>query len=531
MSQILRIFKKDTRHLWPEILISVLLTAAMIRIYPVTWSPQRFSASGLDVAVPILVALVPLSWWILITRLIQAESLVGDRQFWLTRPYEWTQLLTAKIVFLIAFLYLPIFAAHCLLLIEADFHPFSYMPGLFYNLVLLTGFIVLPLFSLATVTSNFVKLTLTVLAVLLSFVGMIVLASTFPHSQANIPGDSHLSFVFFVTILLAVIVLQYAIRRHLISRAILVGVALLIVLSSVTSSDAFFVRRAYPQPASGSTAMQLSYPADASFGTPTYENFGRKEKQVSLSIPLKVVGVAAGRAVIPENVSVSIEAPNGLHWTSPWQRASGEKILPSTSVTRVNIAVDRIFIEQVWSMPLTVHLILTIGELQSGPSVQIPITRGDFAVPGIGICSLPDQDRKFDIGNEKYFSSTVLNCRSAVRQPRLTYLQANWSKTICSDPSSAIFDDDTFGDAWIGSQDSAPAELSLAPIWTSFISLSNRRVVPGEQTSIRPHEIWHLCPGTPLTLTPYSVIGRTQIEFTVHDLRLPPFQRLQSLLK
>jgi len=27
---------------------------------------------------------------------VHAESLVGDRQFWITRPYEWKKLLTAK---------------------------------------------------------------------------------------------------------------------------------------------------------------------------------------------------------------------------------------------------------------------------------------------------------------------------------------------------------------------------------------------------------------------------------------------------
>ena len=32
MSQVLHIFKKDARHLWPEILISLALTAAFVRV-------------------------------------------------------------------------------------------------------------------------------------------------------------------------------------------------------------------------------------------------------------------------------------------------------------------------------------------------------------------------------------------------------------------------------------------------------------------------------------------------------------------
>jgi hypothetical protein len=36
---------------------------------------------------------------------IHAEALVGDRRFWLTRPYEWKKLLGAKALFLLVFLY------------------------------------------------------------------------------------------------------------------------------------------------------------------------------------------------------------------------------------------------------------------------------------------------------------------------------------------------------------------------------------------------------------------------------------------
>ena len=96
MNQIITIFKKDARHLWPEILVSLVLTAALVRIYPYTWAPRDYISIPLQQVAVALLFLVPMSWWILITRLIQSESLVGDRQFWLTRPYEWKKLLAAK---------------------------------------------------------------------------------------------------------------------------------------------------------------------------------------------------------------------------------------------------------------------------------------------------------------------------------------------------------------------------------------------------------------------------------------------------
>jgi hypothetical protein len=115
MKQILHIFAKDCRHFWPEILISVALVGALVWIYPSTWLSKSglyavaggaFLPSMLEAGVlaVLLTVLVPVSWWLLIARVIHAEALVGDRQFWVTRPYEWKKLLGAKALFLAVFL-------------------------------------------------------------------------------------------------------------------------------------------------------------------------------------------------------------------------------------------------------------------------------------------------------------------------------------------------------------------------------------------------------------------------------------------
>src|SRR5205814_2563869 len=98
-----------------------------------------FSHGGIGFFAGCLVVLVPISWWLLIARLVHGERLVGNTQFWLTRPYEWPKFLAAKLLFLAAFLYLPFFIAQCVLLAEGGFNPTSYLPGLFYNLLLATG--------------------------------------------------------------------------------------------------------------------------------------------------------------------------------------------------------------------------------------------------------------------------------------------------------------------------------------------------------------------------------------------------------
>ena len=79
---------------------------------------------------------------------------IRDR-WWITKPYEWPQLLGSKLLFLAAFVLLPFCVAQCVLLEVAGFHWFEYMPGLGFSLVLVLGILVGPLLALAAVTSGF----------------------------------------------------------------------------------------------------------------------------------------------------------------------------------------------------------------------------------------------------------------------------------------------------------------------------------------------------------------------------------------
>ena len=180
MRQILAIFIKDARRFWPEILVSFALLVAFVRVYPMQWTEPGLIHRGIGlfgisggpsgVFAACLVALVPISWWILIARLIHCEKLVGDTQFWITRPYEWPKLVAAKVFFLAVFLYAPFFAAQCLLLHSGGFHSSSYLPGLLLDLVYLTGEVVLPLAALSALTTGFGRLTLLILGVILFIV-------------------------------------------------------------------------------------------------------------------------------------------------------------------------------------------------------------------------------------------------------------------------------------------------------------------------------------------------------------------------
>jgi hypothetical protein len=107
MKQILVIFRKDARHFWAEILISLVLQAAFAVLYPRQWDypgtgAVSYSFAGLfsspDAIANLLMVLIPISWWILLARVVQDERLTGHTQFWITRPYRWPLLLSAKLL-------------------------------------------------------------------------------------------------------------------------------------------------------------------------------------------------------------------------------------------------------------------------------------------------------------------------------------------------------------------------------------------------------------------------------------------------
>jgi hypothetical protein len=241
MKQIVAIFNKDARRFWPEILVSIAILVALVLVYPHQWRVSNqtaklfetrhsfFPSNPLEFFSECLVVLVPVSWWIMIARLVHGERLVGDTQFWLTRPYEWPKFLAAKLMFLAAFLWIPFFVAQCAMLLSGGFNPVSVLPGLFYNLFLATGIFVLPLITLSAVTSGFGRMTLVILGVILFIAGMALLNSLLPSDTVggvSGPFSGKLSFGILLCGCSATVIVQYARRKLKTSWLLIVGIGL-----------------------------------------------------------------------------------------------------------------------------------------------------------------------------------------------------------------------------------------------------------------------------------------------------------------
>jgi hypothetical protein len=59
MSQVLHIFKKDARHLWPEILASLVLTVFFVKTYPQNWATGYQTSRLPEIIANVVTVLVP----------------------------------------------------------------------------------------------------------------------------------------------------------------------------------------------------------------------------------------------------------------------------------------------------------------------------------------------------------------------------------------------------------------------------------------------------------------------------------------
>src|SRR5579883_1346684 len=184
MRQAIHILRKDIRYLWIEIAAS--LIAVGIFVFTAMRSDLAWNSPlPRTVAAFLMQFLLPFAWWTLITRAVHAEPLIGDRQFWPTRPYAWRSLLAAKALLIILFINLPVFIAQSIVIATHGFPVASELAGLFWSQVLLAGFLILPITAIAAITSSVVQF---LVIGLVCFVASLLLSMRFAIFAAAIAG-------------------------------------------------------------------------------------------------------------------------------------------------------------------------------------------------------------------------------------------------------------------------------------------------------------------------------------------------------
>ena len=366
MHIILHIFKKDVRRLWWGIAIALLLRTAA------AW----FDAKG-AVALP-LGWLLLVTWATLLALAIHEDPLVGDRQFWITRPARWLVLLGSKLLFALAVVHVPSFIADIVVLAARGFRPWEWLGSLLIKQIMLAAEITLPMIALAVVLRSFAHLALAVIGI----VGVTLVAFNFTPSPFGGWASTedvrfYLMAVVFGAAAIAVVWWQFARRRTWRSRLVgiagVVGAELILVLVS----PIFLARvRAAFDPAPSRISFHLRNPA------PDPNVYGAFHYNgalgfVAVPVPLNISGIPTGMEGLFGLPTVDIIAAGGEHLQSRASYiAQGWLILeiPRTSYQRLKTTN----VELRGAVPAILYRVASSTLLPVG--VNRP-------VPGMGRCS------------------------------------------------------------------------------------------------------------------------------------------------
>jgi hypothetical protein len=430
MRQAFHIFKKDVRHLWFEIAVAITVVAAFafVGARRALWlvNPE----TNRTAAWVLVLVLLPLAWWTLIARVIHDETLPGDRQFWISRPYSWKSLLAAKALFILVFINVPMLFADAVIVRAYGLHPFSaQLPGLLWSEVLLAVVFILPIAALSAVTAGFVQLTFAVLTPCVVGLGLAIVAPEAVLGGLLGPFEWVRTYYVFLLIAvgaLAILVWQYSRRRTAAARGLAVAVAILAIagMASIPWPATFRIQSWFSRQKVDSSSVHVVFDSGAQARA-----LMEQGDRVRIIVPLNLTGLPDEVRAKPEGFVVRVKAPDGAVWNS-------ERILPlsSSPIGRefyLQTDVDSALYKKFKAEPLTISGSVYLTLFGAPQTVRIPFGDRPVLVPRIGLCSASRSPQ-----GRPYF----LVCTSAFRSPpaRVSYrfvesahgtVQTVWSAT------------------------------------------------------------------------------------------------------
>lgn len=417
MKIVLHILVKDLRRQWIELSLFVLVCAAWAfqtaNPGAVEWFRQR------DFTPVLLFGL----WFLIVIRAVQGECMVGDREFWMTRPYRWPQLMAAKALFLVLCLNLPLFIAQVYLLASAKIPlSWSLLPGLLFLGLMFAFFITFPAAALASITQSLVQWGLALAAGLV----YALMLSWIPWNKLpdGLEGGENLCTSLGMAIIapaLAFILLwQYARRRAGPPRLVFGGILLAIPLIILLSTAPFIRSIAYPL-SKGSAPFRLSIAENNGDSAPTYTRETFPSDQVSL--PVSVSSVDSDTVVSVDGLRVTLTGNNGWRWQSSWQNRSVKfsRNSPNGSLT-FNMPAEQANQLAKLHPKASVELAFTVYRL--GAPHRIDTGAGRFQLADKIYCG-------WHHGDSRFLTFDGLECLAALHLPPIIELGIESGSGVC----------------------------------------------------------------------------------------------------
>jgi hypothetical protein len=376
MKQAFHIFKKDVRYLRYDLGITLLAATAFCLM-----GVRNMRGPG-----PAAIIL-PVAWWFLIGRVIHAEPLPGNRQFWLTRPYRWKSLLGAKILFILTFVNLPLLLADAAIIHAAGFSISNELAGLLWTQVLLIAAFVLPAAAFSAITSGLAELLVVTLLLVFGILARLLTAS-FAHWGIYWMELEWVKTYYVLAQIAAaaaiVLLWQYARRSTFATRTVACAAALVLLASSALLpwTTAFALQTHLSKRNIDLSSIRIELDSDRKW---MGRIFAGEQDQMIAELPLQISGLPAGTELKPNGLAVKLCAPDGETWVV--NQSPPDSFNFEAGVTSLRAVMGRAFYAKVKDRPLQFRgtLYFTLyGNKQGAP---IPLNRGPVMVNGVGLCS------------------------------------------------------------------------------------------------------------------------------------------------
>jgi hypothetical protein len=486
MKMIVHILRKDLRRHRLEIGFFVLACAAWAwqTAHPFGWI--WLSEKGF---VPI--ALFGL-WFVVTVRVVQGELLVGDREFWMTRPYRWGQLMAAKALLLILCLNVPLLVAEIFLLASAKI-PFSWhlAPGLIFLQLEFLFFVTFPVAALASVTETLVQWAMAVAGMILSalVVSWLPWGKLPPALSGGEGFGTGIGMALIAPALAFVLLWQYKRRRVWPARLAFGGALLAVPLVVLLACSPLIRSLAYPQ-VKGNAPVQLTMAEDENGGR-SYARFADVGQDSNISLPVEVNLGDSDNELSVDGLRVTLTGDNGWSWQSQWMNDS-IKFSKESPRGRINFSMPSDAADKMARAHAIARAELAFEIYRLGPPRTIETRTDKFALPGGVYC------RWF--GNVfAEFSLSSVNCISPLHLPEMMEVRIDSGTNTCSVdasdeplPPGHYATHDEYGSDW-------PAEFDPDPV--RKIDMGFGQWVPAIPTADPgTNRIAKVCRGTPLTV-------------------------------
>ena len=413
MRQTLHILWKDLTTLWMELSISLVALSFL------TWSEWRLSTPARTPrwyleGLPVL--LLFLAWWFLIVRLIHAEAPVGDRQFWVTRPYIWYKLLAAKALFMLGCIGVPLLVSQTLLISAAGVPVSEPLVAILRDtgITMLVG--ILPVAAIASITRSLGQWALYTVTIILGVIGITALGSSFPNSQVREGSDvaDLLEAVAVSCLCAAAISVQYASRKAHRSMLLLVAALISVPVIIIGTPYRRLIESAFPIVNSGPVPVHASFEAADS---PRIAVGRSSSGKPELTIPVQLSVPRDGTLAMLDAAMLSIDLFHGHRWKSEWRPVYGELIESAPREVQLRFEVDRNAYEKSRVRTARLRLSLAFSQYRDANRHTVVLYR-NFDLPGVGSCWI-DSD------------GYAITCRSTETRPSLLLASVRSAEDRC----------------------------------------------------------------------------------------------------